>query len=215
MGDEVHPVDSREAAESVPQRSGPRLLLKNVFVGPRGLRAGWKVLIFFLIIFAISFCLRPLGKLNGKIDPKFPVPPGPMVFLEFLRAVTVLGATAVMARFIDRKPWGYFGIPLRNAFRSSFWIGVATGVGVLALQLEIMHLCGWFDYGTVQLNGGAILVYGLLWALMFLCGRGRVAARTRSASRQTVSVCYLGPGVFGPLRLFSHFSSPQHISPSP
>jgi len=44
-------------------------------------------------------------------------------------------------------------MPLRNAFRSSFWIGAAIGLGVLALQLEIMHLCRWFDYGTVQLNG--------------------------------------------------------------
>jgi hypothetical protein len=59
-------------------------------------------------------------------------------------------------------------MPLRNVFRSSFWIGVAIGLGVLALQLEIMHVCGSFDYGTVQLYGGAIVVYGLLCALMFL-----------------------------------------------
>jgi len=59
-------------------------------------------------------------------------------------------------------------MPLRNAFRSSLWIGAAIGLGALALQLEIMHLCGWFDYGTVQLNGTAIVIYGLLWALMFL-----------------------------------------------
>jgi len=44
-------------------------------------------------------------------------------------------------------------MPLRKAFRSSFWIGAATGVAVLALQLEIMHVCGWFDDGTVQLRG--------------------------------------------------------------
>jgi hypothetical protein len=150
MSDEVHPIDSPEAAESVPQRFGPRSFLKKVFIGPCGLRAGWKVLIFFLMIIAIGFCLRPLGKLSGKIDPKLPVPPGLMLFREFLRGVTVLIATGIMARFIDHRAWGYFGTPLRNAFRSSFWIGAAIGLGVLALQLEIMHLCGWFDYGTMQ-----------------------------------------------------------------
>jgi len=81
----------------------------------------------------------------------------------------VLIATGIMAMFIDRKPWGYFGMPLRNAFRASFWIGAAIGLGVLALQLEIMHLCGWFDYGSVQLHAGAIVAFGLLWALIFLC----------------------------------------------
>jgi len=60
-------------------------------------------------------------------------------------------------------------MPLRNAFRSSFWIGAAIGLGVLALQLEIMHVCGWFDYGTVQLRGSAIVAYGLVWAFLFLC----------------------------------------------
>jgi len=84
-----------------------------------------------------------------------------MIFRQLIQAFAVLIATGIMVMLIDRKPWGYFGMPLRNAFRSSFWVGAATGIRVLALQLEIMHLCGWFDYGTVQLNGAAIVVYGL------------------------------------------------------
>ena len=32
-----------------------------------------------------------------------------------------------------------------------------------------MHAGGWFDYGTIQLHGAAILEYGLIWALTFLC----------------------------------------------
>jgi len=152
MTDEVPPVDP-PAAEAIPQRTGPSSLLKKVFVGPLGLRAGWKVLIFFLIVFAVGFCLRPLGKLSGNINAKLPVLRGPILFRQFLRAFAVLIATGIMARWIDRRPWGYFGTPLRKAFRSSFWIGAAIGVAVLALQLEIMHVCGWFDDGTVQLRG--------------------------------------------------------------
>jgi hypothetical protein len=83
-------------------------VLRKVFVGPYGLRAGWKVLIFCLIVFAVGFCLRPVGKLSGKIDPKLPVPPGATLFRQFLRAFVVLIATGIMARFIDRRTWGYF-----------------------------------------------------------------------------------------------------------
>jgi hypothetical protein len=64
-----------------------------------------------------------LAKLSGKINPKLPLPPGPMLFRQFLQGFAVLIATGIMAMFIDRKPWGYFGMPIRNAFRSSFWIG--------------------------------------------------------------------------------------------
>jgi len=162
------PVDILDLPQTVRPRTRPRSLVQKVFIGPHGLRAGWKVPIFFLLLFAVGLCLRPLGKWGGNINPKLPVPPGPMLLREFLHAVAVLFATAIVARFIDRKPWRYFGVPLHNAFRSNFWIGAASGVGLLALQLEIMHSCGWFDYGSVQLHGGAIVAYGLMWAFLFL-----------------------------------------------
>jgi uncharacterized protein len=142
-------------------------LLYRIFVGPRGLRAGWKDLIFFGLVALIAISLHPLSKLHGKINPKVPMPAGPVLFDEFTGVLAVVIATAIMAFWIDRKPWGYFGMPLRNAFRSNFWIGAALGLGVLALQLEIMHLAGWFDFGSVDLHGIAILKYGEIWALMF------------------------------------------------
>lgn len=163
--DPIHHID---ASETIPPRTRPRSLVRKIFIGSHGLRAGWKVLIFFLILFVLGLCFRPLGRLSGKINPKLPVPPGPMLVREFLRALAVLIATGIMAKLIDRKPWGYFGMPFRYAFRSKFWVGAASGIGVLGLQLEIMHLCGWFDFGKVQLHGGDVVAYGLAWALMFL-----------------------------------------------
>jgi len=166
--------DAYSDAESLnPQPLQPspprRNLIHRAFVGPLGLRAGWKVLIFFLLVAAGGFCLRPLIKMAGNLDPRAAIPPGMAFLNEFLTMVDVLFATAIMARLIDRKPWGYFGIPLRNAFRSSFWIGSVIGLAALALQLEIMHLCGWFDFGTLQLHGAAILTYGAMWAAVFFC----------------------------------------------
>ena len=155
--------------EIQPPPTHPRSLLRKVLVGSHGLRAGWRVLIFVLVLLGLLYCLRPLGKLTGPLNRELPVLSGTALFYEFPRALAVLIATGIMAKFIDRKPWGYFGMPLRNAFRSRFWIGAAGGLGVLALQLEIMHVCGWFDYGTVQLHGAEIVAYGLVWALMFLC----------------------------------------------
>jgi len=106
--------------------------------------------------------------MQGKVNPNLPLPPGVAFVNEFLGMAAMLIATGIMAKFIDRKPWGYFGIPLRNAFRSTFWTGAVIGLGALSLQLELMHLGGWFDFGTMQLHGVAIAEYGVIWLFMFL-----------------------------------------------
>ena len=164
---EAQPLDVTPLAPPAPPRRRP--LIYRIFVGPRGVRAGWKVFIFFVIFGLLGFFFRPIVRLEGKLDPKSPLPPGIVLVNEFLGMCAMLIATSIMARWIDRKPWGYFGIPLRNAFRSTFWTGAAVGLGALALQLEIMHICGWFDYGTVQLHGAVIVTYGALWAVGFFC----------------------------------------------
>jgi uncharacterized protein len=165
--DPIHLPDSPPTAP--PPRASALKKLKKLFVGPRGVRAGWKVLLFVLIFGLLAVITRQLmTRLYGKIDEKLPIPADVAFVQEFLSMVAVLLATFIMAKWIDHKPWGYFGMPARHAFRANFWIGAAVGLGALALQLEIMHLGGWFDFGTVQLHGFAIMKYGIIWALMFL-----------------------------------------------
>jgi membrane protease YdiL (CAAX protease family) len=139
----------------------------NIFVGPRGIRAGWKIVIFILLSALVGVCTIPFAKMIPKSPVKGTMTPTGSLYGEFLGMLTVLIPTGIMAKLIDHKKWGYFGMPLNRAFRSTFWIGSAVGLGVLALQLEIMHLCGWFDFGTVQLQGAAIVKYGLIWLVMF------------------------------------------------
>jgi membrane protease YdiL (CAAX protease family) len=161
------PDSPQTATPTAPPPQRPHCGFYRVFVGPRGVRAGWKVLIFFLLMAGIAMGLHPIGSLLPKVPRGSPAPPSFALLEEFIGMIAVLLATAIMAKWIDRKPWGYFSIPVRNAFRSTFWTGAAVGLGALALQLEIMHLGGWFDFGTLQLHGAAIVGYGAIWALMF------------------------------------------------
>jgi hypothetical protein len=162
---EVQPLD----VPLFPPAPPPRNIVYRAFVGPRGLRAGWKVLIFFLIFAGLGVGGRKLVDMAGKIDAHAPLPPSIALLNEFLTMLDVLFTTWIMARWIDRKPFGYFGMPLRNALRSTFWTGAVVGLGALAVQLEIMHLAGWFDFGTMQLHGADIVTYGAAWLAVFLC----------------------------------------------
>jgi len=169
MADEIHLPGPLEFAPPPPPPPPQHSAVYRFFVGPYGLRAGWKIFIFFMVFAVITVGLQPVGRmLNGKVNHEQPITPGVAFIEELLGMIAVLLATFLMARFIDRKPWGYFGMPLSNAFRSTFWVGSAIGLGALSLQLEIMHLCGWFDFGTIQLQGFAIVKYGVIWGLMML-----------------------------------------------
>ena len=142
---------------------------EGFLLGPQGLRAGWKFLIFWLLYEIFTNLSIPLiQQIPGLDFHPNAMQPVPMLFFELVRAANVLIPTFLMAKLIDRKPWGHFGIPLRRAFRRDFWIGAAIGVGTLVLQLALMHLGGWFDFGTLQLRGPAILQFGLLWFAVFL-----------------------------------------------
>ena len=168
MTDPSSEVQSLDAQPLAPPAEPPRRsLLYRAFVGPRGVRAGWKLVLFFLIFAGIAMALRPIIRLLPKVSADLPITPGRALLTEFLGMTAVLLATGVMAKLIDRRPWGYFGIPLQNGLRSTFWIGSAAGLGALALQLQLMHLAGWFDFGTLQLRGPEIVTYGAIWAVMF------------------------------------------------
>ncbi|ABF42226.1 Abortive infection protein [Candidatus Koribacter versatilis Ellin345] len=141
----------------------------NAFIGPNGLRAGWKWLIFFLIFCALIFGMAMVVRLfiprYTPNDRNLKV----MFAFEVIQAACVLLATGIMAKLIDKKKWGYFGLPLSRAFNIEFWYGAIVGFGALAVQLEIMHLGGWFDFGPVVLHGATALKFGLFWGAFFLC----------------------------------------------
>src|SRR5271167_864523 len=128
MTDPVPRLESLGSATPSPPRR--RSALYRMFIGPRGVRAGWKVFLFSLLFAAEAFCFQLI---LPKVNPKSPLPPGLAFMNEFFGMLAVLIATAIMAKWIDRKPFGHFGIPGRNAFRSTFWVGAVVGFGALSL----------------------------------------------------------------------------------
>lgn len=143
--------------------------MRGIFIGPDGLRAGWKFSIFVALSLILIAVFMPLAfRIVPRPKPHQPPALPTALALEWVQACGALVATALMARWIDKKPWGYFGLPVAQALRSSFWLGAVSGFGVLALQLEIMQLGGWFHFGSLALHGISILKYGLLWGLVFV-----------------------------------------------
>jgi uncharacterized protein len=148
--------------------------LRFVFLNDRGLRAGWRFLIFLFLLAPISFAsLAGLGLLlhalygPGPLDFAFSAWP---IFLEDLaRLIPVVLATWIMSR-IEHRPAGVYGLPLQRSAVSGFILGyLAWGFLPLTVVLLIMRLLGVFSFGAPGLRLPEALYWAGAWGVAFLC----------------------------------------------
>lgn len=143
--------------------------VRLVFFNERGLRAGWRLLIFLAIFFVLSLALIPLQPILMKQAATGNLRPGPQILGDGLTFLLLLIACWIMSR-IEKRPMGVYGLPLRDALVfSRFAVGyVFWGFIPLTVCLTVLWLAHGFDFGNALLHGGAILGWGAAWFVAFL-----------------------------------------------
>jgi hypothetical protein len=139
------------------------------FVGPDGIRSGWRLLIFAVLLYVFK---KMFGKLIFEV-PFLAVPlrsmasgnftPSGLMVLELRNLASAALAAVIMMRIEHRSLAGY-GLPVGQAFRSRFWQGLALGLGGTLLLFGLLRAERVFFFGNVVLAGRAILLYALWWA---------------------------------------------------
>ncbi len=151
----------------IPPPAAParRSLWKHVFLGPRGLRAGWRLLVFIAINMLVAAGVRLVLPASLKQQRAWTAP----FFLldEALGFAVAWVAAAVMAR-LEKRSFADYGLPLRGAFGGRFWAGTLWGLVAVVALLGTMSLLGGFDFGRLALAGPRLVTLTLLWALAFL-----------------------------------------------
>jgi membrane protease YdiL (CAAX protease family) len=156
----------------------PPSLLRFVFFGPKGLRAGWGLLLFVALFYALvqgAFFAashthllphRQAPVAHGPGAPIRPQPPQTMLVIEALLALSALAATSVMAK-IERHPFGSYG--LGGGRKAAFFTtGFLWGASFLALLVGALWKAGLLAFDGRLLFGGDVLRYGLVWLAGFL-----------------------------------------------
>lgn len=82
-------------------------------------------------------------------------------------AIGVLIATYLMSR-ITKEPLAHFGPGGRHKLRN-FAVGLLAGIALMAVVLGAMQAMGGFTFGGLAEGGPALLQYGALYGLVFLC----------------------------------------------
>jgi membrane protease YdiL (CAAX protease family) len=141
--------------------------LKWIFIGDQRLRAGWSVVIFLLLFFAIgaglSFVFASLhraGSRDGTMTAKS------ALFGELILFLAMLGAAAIVAA-IERR--GILDFNLRGPRRvAHFLSGLVAGFAALSALVGALAWGGWLHFGPIALTGTHIVTYAAVWACAFL-----------------------------------------------
>jgi uncharacterized protein len=155
-------VGPQNFGSSAEQRPAAADVAVKVFIGPNGLRAGWRLLLFIFMAVIVGYLL-------SRILPSAAQGPIPWGFIrgEGIGFLALVLAGAVMAR-VENRSFADYGLPLRGTFGARFWFGALWGfVGLSALLLAI-RAEGGFTFGTVALAGKRLAAYAALWAIAFL-----------------------------------------------
>jgi len=137
--------------------------LAKIFVGPEGLYAGGRWLIYILLgLVALSAFNSLIGSLRFKLSSS--------LWWDMAGEVRLMLAAVlpgfVMAR-IERRSFGDFGLPVRAAFGKNFWVGAIWGISALSVLLLALRTLGVFSFGTFHLHGVRVLKLALFYAVFF------------------------------------------------
>jgi len=147
--------------------------VRKVFWGPNGIRAGWRVLIFFGVGTLISLATQaglkhfpPTARiLSEHIRGLMTVPFTVLIEIPVILAAFV---SAFIMSKIERRPFRQYGLPFASAFGRLFWQGIVWGLVMATAVMAAMYVLGGFSFGTLALSKSAAIKYGVLWAFVFL-----------------------------------------------
>jgi membrane protease YdiL (CAAX protease family) len=148
---------------------GPVTGVRAIFWNEHELRAGWRLLLFILIVFLFIFLASGLALLlHLPVTMRISPTPGTMLAVECTELCAVLAAAAIMS-LAERRPFGVYGLPRASAFGAAFWQGAMWGLGMIAALIGLIRAFGGFSFAGLALAAPAALRYGVVWALVFLC----------------------------------------------
>jgi len=172
------PLPEIPAAQAVSDYAGPTAPLDQsgssrmlsygnwALFGAQGLRAGWSVLIFFLLYRAFSFAIGTVVQTLYPAIAKFDTSPTTGLVSELIPLLAMVAAAAIVARIEHRTILDYNLTGPRRI--SNFLAGAVAGIVALSALVGALCWGGWLHFGALALSGVGIFQYAALWAAVFL-----------------------------------------------
>lgn len=158
------PVSSLEPSREPPK--APLTRMRWVFLGEKGLRAGWSVILFYLLY---KLFLSVLGTVVLGFFPSlanYDFSAGVIIASELIGLFAVFGAVLAVVRLEGRSVQDLYLRDSRGTRR--FVAGLISGFTALSALVAVMWAGGWMQLSVSGLPAVQVVQYAALWAFAFL-----------------------------------------------
>lgn len=166
--------DDYSPADSIAQQAPPNPIptkpsaVHNIFVGPSGIRAGWRLVIFLALNLAFIYGIVHIPGVKSLLPSQQIFTAKGLLFSEgLLSLLPLLLAAGVMTR-IEKRSFADYGMPLNEAFGKRFWQGVPIGFIMLSLLLLLIGALHGFSIDGVAVGGTAAFSLAILYFIGFI-----------------------------------------------
>jgi membrane protease YdiL (CAAX protease family) len=142
-----------------------RFLLESIFLGPNGVRAGWRAALF-VALFLLFVSLGGSALRLLRLSVPGPITPSVLGTQEGLAAICAIVAALIMSR-LERRRFGDYGMPVTQAFGKNFWLGTVWGIAAITALMLVIRAFGGYSFGIVDLSPSGVVRYALEWAAVF------------------------------------------------
>jgi uncharacterized protein len=146
--------------------SSPVAPKTNLFVGEHGLRSGWRLLIYVVLVVGIGAAITVAVRALVGVH-RGPPTTQAMILQEAVSFVLVFGVAWIMSR-IERRSVGEYGLPLSDAFGKKFWLGFLFGLLEVSVLIGLIAAFGGYSFGSLAVTGTDIVKWGLIHMVLFI-----------------------------------------------
>ncbi len=160
--------EDRKTMQLYPDIQAPQkpALLRRIFLGSQGWRAGWSALLFLLIFVPLGLAAGELRRIIVHVDRDRPATPGASILRESLLLAALFLATWIMSRIEKRSVLSY-GFVDRHKLRR-LTSGILVGVVAVSALIGMLWASRVLVFDARLLSGAALWKYAVLWGVMFL-----------------------------------------------
>ena len=158
---------------SAPGAGAPPSTVHKIFIGPKGIRAGWRLAIFLAIFASLgggaNFVVRHIPAFRDAFQPlkNGVFTPGLQIVNEGLTVFFLVISAGIMTK-IEKRTFADYGLPLSEAFGKFFWQGVPLGFAMLSLLLAMIAALHGYSLSGMAITGAEAMKYGLLYGIGFV-----------------------------------------------
>lgn len=170
---DANPAQPAFPGGAAPGAAVPPSNIHKIFIGPNGIRAGWRIAIFMAILAALAggtqygLIHTPIGRELQEANAKGVLTAQAGILGEGLTAIMLLITAGIMTR-IEKRTFADYGLPLSEAFGKLFWQGIPLGFAMLSLLLAMIAAWHGFSLAGMAVTGAEAVKSGVLFGIAFI-----------------------------------------------